>query len=62
MKHMTAVSENIYSDVLDDTVDKYNNTFHRTIKMKAIDIKSDFYVGYNVDSNDKILNLKLVIM
>ena len=59
---MTAVSENIYSDVLDDTVDKYNNTFHRTIKMKAIDIKSDFYVGYNVDSNDKILNLKLVIM
>ena len=59
---MTAVSENIYSDVLHDTVDKYNNTFHRTINMKAIDVKSDFYVGYNVDSNDKILNLKLVIM
>ena len=59
---MTAVSENIYSDVLHDTVDKYNNTFHRTIKMKVIDVKSDFYAGYNVDSNDKILNLKLVIM
>ena len=59
---MTAVSENIYSDVLHDTVDKYNNTFHGTIKMKAIDVKSDFYAGYNVDSNDKILNLKLVIM
>ena len=59
---MTAVSENIYSDVLDDTVDKYNNTFHRTIKMNAIDVKSDSCAGYNVDSNDKILNLKLVIM
>ena len=60
MKHRTAVSENIYSDVLHDTVDKYNNTFHRTIKMKAIDVKSDSYAGYN--SNDKILNLKLEIM
>ena len=33
-KHMTAVSKNVYFDVLDDIVDKYNNTFHRTIKME----------------------------
>ena len=42
-KHMTAVSENVYFDVLIDIVDKYNNKYHRTIKMKPIDVKSDSY-------------------
>ena len=42
-KHMTAVSKNVYFDVLDDIVNKYNNTVHRTIKMKQIDITSDSY-------------------
>ena len=31
---MTAVSKNVYFEVLDDIVDEYNNTYHRTIKMK----------------------------
>ena len=31
-KHVTAVSKNVYFDVLDDIVNKYNNTVHRTIK------------------------------
>ena len=31
-KHMTAVSKNVYFDALDDIFDKYNNTYHRTIK------------------------------
>ena len=30
-KHMTAVSKNVYFDVLDDIVNKYNDTVHRTI-------------------------------
>ena len=42
-KHMTAISKNVYFDVLDDIVNKYNNTVHRTIKMKPIDITSDSY-------------------
>ena len=42
-KHMTAASRIVYFDVLDDVVDKYNNTVHRTIKMKPIDVKSDSY-------------------
>ena len=42
-KHMTAVSKYVYFDVLDDIVNKYNNTVHRTIKMKPIEIASDFY-------------------
>ena len=30
-KHMTAISKNVYFDVIDDIVNKYNNTVHRTI-------------------------------
>ena len=37
---MTSVSKYVYIDKLDDTVNKYNNTFHSTIKMKPVDIKS----------------------
>ena len=42
-KSMTAVSKNVYFYVLDDIVNKYNNTVHRTIKMKPIDVTSDSY-------------------
>ena len=52
-KHMTAISKNVYFDELDDIVDKYNNTVHRTIKMKPIDITDDFYVEYSEDFNKK---------
>ena len=52
-KHMKAISKNVYFDVLEDIVKKYSNTFHRTIKMKPIDVTSDSYVEYNEDSNDK---------
>ena len=44
---MTAVSEHVYSDVLDNIVNKYTNTVYRTIKMKPI----DSYAEYNEDSN-----------
>ena len=50
-QHMTAVSKNVYFDVLDDFANKYNNTVHRTIKMKPIDVTSDSYAEYNEDSN-----------
>ena len=42
-KHMTVVSKNVYFEVLEDIVKKYNNTVHRTIKMKPIDVISDYY-------------------
>ena len=41
-KHLTAISKKFYFNVLDDIVNKYNNTVHRTIKMKPIDISDDF--------------------
>ena len=50
-KHMTAISKNVYFDVLATIVDKYNTTVHKTIKMKLIDVTSDSYAEYNEDSN-----------
>ena len=44
---MTAFSKNIYLYVLDDIVNKYNNTVHRTNKMKPIDITGDYYIKSN---------------
>ena len=61
-KHMTAISKNIYVDVLDDIVNKYNNTVHRTIKMKPIDATDDSFVNIMKNQIKKILNLRLVIM
>ena len=52
-KHMTTISKNVYIDMLNDTVSKYNNTVHRTIKMKPIDVTGDSYVEYNEDFNKK---------
>ena len=52
-KHMTTISKNVYFDVLDDIVNKYNNTIHRTIKMKPIDVTNDSFVEYNEESNKK---------
>ena len=52
-KHMTAISKNVYFDVLDDIVDKYNNTVHKTIKMKPIDVTEDSYAECNEDFNKK---------
>ena len=58
-KHMTTVSKNIYFDVLDDNVDKHNNTIRRSIKMKPINVTSDSYAEYNEDSNEKYPKFKV---
>ena len=50
-KHMIAISKNVYFDVLDDIVNKYNNTAHKSIKMKPINVTFDSYAEYNEDSN-----------
>ena len=56
---MTAISKNVYFDMLDDIVNKYNNTVHKTIKMKPIEVTSDSYVEYNKDSNKKDSQFKV---
>ena len=50
---MIANLENVYFNVLYDIVDKYNNTYHKTIKMKPINAKSDSFAEYNEESNEK---------
>ena len=45
--------KNVYFDVLDDIVDKYNNTIQKTIKMKPIDVTGDSYAKYYENSNKK---------
>ena len=42
-KYMTSVSKNLYIDKLDDIVDDYNNTYHRTIKRKPVHVKDNIY-------------------
>ena len=49
---MTANSKNVYFDVL-DVVGEYDNTYHKTIKMKPLDVKSDSFAEYNEESNEK---------
>ena len=43
-KHITTVSKKVYSDILDDIVNEYNNKYHRTIKMKPVDVKDNTYI------------------
>ena len=50
---MTSISKNVYIDKLNDIVNKYNNTYHTTIKMKPIDVKDNTYVNNDKETNDK---------
>ena len=49
-KYMTSVSKNVYIDKLDDIVSEYNNTYHRTIKMKPVDVKDNTYIVFQKKS------------
>ena len=57
-KHMTAVGKNVYYDVLDDLVNKYNITKHSTIKIKPIDVKNNKRV-YIDEHNEKDSRFKV---
>ena len=50
---MTAISKNVYHNVLDDNVDECKNTYHRIITMKPIDVENDSFAEYNEESNEK---------
>ena len=52
-KYMTTISKNAYYNVLDNIVNKYNNTVQKTIKTKSIDVTDDSYAEYNEHSNNK---------
>ena len=49
-KYVTSVSENVYIDKLDAIVNKYNNVYHSTIKMKLADVKSSTYIDFGIEN------------
>ena len=62
-KYMSSISKNVYINNLDDIVNKYNNTYHRTIKRKPVDIKSNTYINsskqkFKVGDHIRILKYK----
>ena len=59
-KYMTSVSKNVYIDKAD--VNKYNNTYHNTIKMRLADVNSNHIFDLVMKLMKKILNLKLLIL
>ena len=56
---MTAISKNVYIDKLDDIVNEYNNTYHRTIKMRPVDVKDNTYIDFEKKVNDKDPKFKI---
>ena len=50
---MTSISKNVYINKLDDIVNEYNNTYHRTIKMKPLDVQSSTYNDFGIENNEK---------
>ena len=59
---MTAVSKNVYFHVLDNIVNKYNSTVHRTIKMISTEVTSNSYAKYTEDSSKKDSKFKFAIV
>ena len=58
-KCMISISKNMHIDNLDDIVNKYNNTYHRTIKMKPVDVKASTYFDLNKENNKEDPKLKV---
>ena len=55
----TTISKNVYLNLLDDIVNECNNTYHRTIKLKPVDVKDNTYIDFNKEVNDKDLKFKI---
>ena len=51
-KYMTSISKNVYIDELDDIVNEYN-TYHRTIKVKPVEVKDNTYIDFKKEVSDK---------
>ena len=49
-KYMTSISKNVYIDNLDDIVGEYNNAYHRTIKMKPVDVEDNTYINFKKEA------------
>ena len=59
--YVTSILKNLYIYKLDDIVNKYNNTYHSTIKMNPVDVNQAHILNLVNKLYIKIPNLKLVI-
>ena len=60
-KYTTLISKSVYIGKLGDVVNKYNNTYHSTIKMKLIDIKNNTYIDFDEKLIKKIHCKKYIV-
>ena len=51
-KYMTLVFKNMYIDKSDEIVNKNNNTYPSTIKMKSGDVKSNICINFGIENNE----------
>ena len=58
-KHMITTGKNVYFNVLDDIVDKYNNTYHISIKVKPKDVTDSVFIEYNEELNKEDPKFKI---
>ena len=56
---MMSVSKNVYTDKLHNRVDRYNNTYHSTIKIKPGNVKSSTYIDSSKEINNKFKMMQL---
>ena len=56
---MTSISKKVYVDKLDEIVNKYNNTYHGTIKIKPVDVNSNTYINSSKEINNKDFKFKI---
>ena len=57
---MTTITKNEYIDKLGNTVNKYNNTYHRAINMKLVDVTSITYIDFNKENNKEVLKTAIL--
>ena len=50
---MTSISKAVYIDILDDIVNEYSNTYHRTIKLELLDVNLNTYIDFGVGNKEK---------
>ena len=57
--YRTSISKNVYIDILDDLLNTYNNTYHSTIKINHVDVKSSTYIDFSKEINNKDPKFKI---
>ena len=55
-RYVTSLSKNVYIDKLDDLVNKWNNIYYSTNKIKPVDVKTNPYI----DSNKEIIKISWI--